>query len=70
MEPVKNASHFYEVERRANHAARPGFRINEYDFVPLAGQSAVMLITQGPLLIKIRPRGGPRSSDDPPGSIT
>jgi len=35
MEPVKNASHLYEVERRVNHAARPGFRINEYDFVPL-----------------------------------
>jgi mannose-6-phosphate isomerase-like protein (cupin superfamily) len=29
MEPVKDASHLYEVERRASHAARPGFRINE-----------------------------------------
>jgi len=27
MEPVKDASHLYEVERRASHAARPGFRI-------------------------------------------
>jgi mannose-6-phosphate isomerase-like protein (cupin superfamily) len=29
MEPVKDASHLYEVEHRATHAARPGFRINE-----------------------------------------
>lgn len=29
MEPVKDASHLYEVERRASHAGRPGFRINE-----------------------------------------
>ena len=29
MEPVKDASHLYEVERRAMHAARPGFRISE-----------------------------------------
>ena len=29
IEPVKNASHLYEVERRAEHAARPGFRITE-----------------------------------------
>jgi len=29
MEAVKDASHLYEVERRAVHAARPGFRINE-----------------------------------------
>lgn len=28
-EPLKDASHLYEVERRAEHAARPGFRINE-----------------------------------------
>jgi quercetin dioxygenase-like cupin family protein len=28
-EAVKNASHMYEVERRAEHAARPGFRITE-----------------------------------------
>jgi len=26
---VKDASHLYEVERRATHAARPGFRIQE-----------------------------------------
>ncbi len=29
MEPMKDASHLYEVERRAEHAARPGFRITE-----------------------------------------
>jgi quercetin dioxygenase-like cupin family protein len=29
MEPLKDAKHFYEVERRQTHAARPGFRINE-----------------------------------------
>jgi len=28
-QPVKDASHLYEVERRAVHAARPGFRISE-----------------------------------------
>jgi hypothetical protein len=26
---VKDASHLYEVERRALHAVRPGFRISE-----------------------------------------
>jgi quercetin dioxygenase-like cupin family protein len=29
MEALKDASHLYEVERRAFHAVRPGFRINE-----------------------------------------
>ena len=29
MEPVKDSSHLYEVERRARHAERPGFRITE-----------------------------------------
>jgi quercetin dioxygenase-like cupin family protein len=29
MQAVKNASPLYEVERRAEHAARPGFRITE-----------------------------------------
>jgi quercetin dioxygenase-like cupin family protein len=29
MEPVKDASHLYEVERRARHHERPGFRIQE-----------------------------------------
>ena len=28
-QPVKDASPLYEVERRAQHAARPGFRITE-----------------------------------------
>jgi quercetin dioxygenase-like cupin family protein len=34
MEPVKDASHLYEVERRARHAERPGFRINELQLSP------------------------------------
>ena len=29
MEAIKDASELYEVERRAEHAARPGFRITE-----------------------------------------
>lgn len=29
MEALKDASHLFEVERRASHAERPGFRINE-----------------------------------------
>ena len=29
METIKDASPLYEVERRAEHAARPGFRITE-----------------------------------------
>ena len=29
QEAVKDASHLYEVEHRAEHAARPGFRITE-----------------------------------------
>ncbi len=29
MEGIKDASQLYEVERRAEHAARPGFRITE-----------------------------------------
>lgn len=29
MEPVKDASHLYEVERRARHAERDGFRVTE-----------------------------------------
>jgi len=28
-QPVKDASHLYEVERRARHCERPGFRISE-----------------------------------------
>lgn len=34
MEAVKDASHLYEVERRARHAERPGFRINELQLSP------------------------------------
>jgi quercetin dioxygenase-like cupin family protein len=29
IEPLRDASHLYEVERRQYHAQRPGFRINE-----------------------------------------
>ena len=29
METINDASHLYEVERRARHAERPGFRISE-----------------------------------------
>jgi quercetin dioxygenase-like cupin family protein len=29
MDPVKDAAPLYEVEHRAQHAARPGFRIQE-----------------------------------------
>src|SRR5262249_50809129 len=32
--PLKDASHLYEVERRAQHAARPGFRITELQLSP------------------------------------
>ncbi len=34
MESLKDASHLYEVERRAYHAQRPGFRINEIQISP------------------------------------
>lgn len=34
MQPVKDASHLYPVERRARHAERPGFRINELQISP------------------------------------
>jgi quercetin dioxygenase-like cupin family protein len=34
MESLKDASHLYEVERRAYHAQRPGFRINELQISP------------------------------------
>jgi quercetin dioxygenase-like cupin family protein len=33
-EPVKDASHLYDVERRARHAERPGFRISELQISP------------------------------------
>jgi quercetin dioxygenase-like cupin family protein len=33
-QPVKDASHLYEVERRAMHAQRPGFRIMELQLSP------------------------------------
>ena len=34
MEPVKDASHLYEVERRAKHAERTGFKITELQISP------------------------------------
>jgi quercetin dioxygenase-like cupin family protein len=34
MDAVKDASHLYEVERRARHAERPGFRITELQISP------------------------------------
>jgi quercetin dioxygenase-like cupin family protein len=34
MEGFKDASHLYEVERRARHAERSGFRINELQISP------------------------------------
>jgi len=34
MEAIKDASPLYEVERRAEHAARPGFRITELELSP------------------------------------
>ena len=34
MNAIKDASHLYEVERRAEHAARPGFRITELQLSP------------------------------------
>lgn len=34
MESVKDPSRLYEVERRARHAERPGFRINELQISP------------------------------------
>ena len=34
MEAVKDASHLYEVEHRAQYAARPGFRIQELRISP------------------------------------
>jgi quercetin dioxygenase-like cupin family protein len=34
MNPVKDASHLYEVERRVRHAERPGFRITELEIGP------------------------------------
>jgi mannose-6-phosphate isomerase-like protein (cupin superfamily) len=34
MDPLKDASHLYEVERRARHAERAGFRISELQLSP------------------------------------
>jgi len=33
-QPIRDASHLYEVERRVQHAARPGFRIVELQLSP------------------------------------
>lgn len=34
-ESMKDASHLYEVERRARHLERPGFRISELQLSPV-----------------------------------
>ena len=34
MDSLKDGSHLYEVEHRAEHAARPGFRITELRISP------------------------------------
>ena len=34
LKPVKDASHLYEVERRARHVVRPGFHISELQLSP------------------------------------
>jgi quercetin dioxygenase-like cupin family protein len=34
MEAVKDSSHLYQVERRAYHAQRPGFRVAELQISP------------------------------------
>jgi len=34
VEAMKDGRHLYEVERRAEHAARPGFRITERQISP------------------------------------
>src|SRR6266850_7874211 len=34
LDALKDASHLYEVERRAYHAERPGFRISELQISP------------------------------------
>ncbi|HEU4340880.1 MAG TPA: cupin domain-containing protein [Candidatus Binatia bacterium] len=34
MEPMKDPSRYYEVERQQYHAVRPGFRINELQISP------------------------------------
>ena len=35
MEAMKDASHLYEVERRAEHVVRPGFRVTEIQISPI-----------------------------------
>ena len=34
LQPLKDASHLYEVERRTKHMERPGFRIQELQISP------------------------------------
>ena len=34
LQPVRNADHLYEVERRARHLVRPGFHISELQLSP------------------------------------
>ena len=44
MEAMKDGSHLYEVERRAEHAARPGFRITELQIS--SAQNVPLLLQQ------------------------
>jgi quercetin dioxygenase-like cupin family protein len=34
LEPLKDASHLYEVERRVRHVERPGFHVSELQLSP------------------------------------
>ena len=34
LKPLKDASHLYEVERRARHLVRPGFHVSELQLSP------------------------------------
>jgi oxalate decarboxylase/phosphoglucose isomerase-like protein (cupin superfamily) len=45
MKGVKDSSGLYEVERRAYHAARPGFRIHDTFYVVTG---AIRIFLQGP----------------------
>jgi quercetin dioxygenase-like cupin family protein len=61
-EPVKDASHLYEVERRARHAERPGFRISELQISPTqqvpwhchSNVQDVFYVTEGRLRLFLR----------------
>lgn len=66
MEPIKDASHLYEVERRARYAERPGFRICELQIwtrqqVPWHCHSNIQdtfYIIEGEVRLFLRTEGG------------